>query len=290
VAVLELFLVGTGAPFAAAEEPAAAPAPARAPEPPASGLTSVPGIVGSRLASDFRWSVNNLVADGEDIIKSPCHAGELLKNPSFYWTTLAAGAALGAGFALDEPARSEFRHISHKDSSHLQSWGSAALWGSTGALYLYGLTVDDRRAREYALTGLLSTGVSGLLTSALKVTFGRERPVQNNGHWQWFKGGASFVSGATTPAFALAADISEYADNRWYVALPAYTAAAAVGLGRMGKDAHWISDIVGSALLGAGTTELFLHMHAMHAADPSRYRVFPIVVSHGFGLGVSATF
>ncbi len=189
--MLELFLVGTGAPFAAAEEPApaAAPAPAPAPEPApapttASGLTSVPGIVGSRLASDFRWSVNNLVADGEDIIKSPCHAGELLKNPSFYWTTLAAGAALGAGFALDEPARSEFRHISHKDSSRLQSWGSAALWGSTGALYLYGLTVDDARAREYALTGLLSTGVSGLLTSALKVTFGRERPVQNNGHWQ----------------------------------------------------------------------------------------------------------
>jgi hypothetical protein len=158
--------------------------------------------------------VNNLVADGEDIIKSPCHAGELLKNPSFYWTTLAAGAALGAGFALDEPARSEFRHISHKDSSHLQSWGSAALWGSTGALYLYGLTVDDTRAREYALTGLLSTGASV-----------RSR-----------------------------APASE------------------------------------QRALAAGTTELFLHMHALHAAGPSRYRVFPVVVNHGFGLGVSATF
>jgi membrane-associated phospholipid phosphatase len=299
LAVLGIFLSGAAASFAAAEEPAAAEPPAAvaepvpsatAPPPSASGISAVPRIVGSRLAADFRWSVNSLEADGEDILKSPCHVGGLLEDPSFYWTTLAAGAALGAGFALDEPARSQFRHISHQDASHLESWGNIALWGSTGALYLYGLSVDDVRAREYALTALASTGISGLLTGALKMTFGRERPDANQGHWQWFKGGSSFVSGATTPAFALAADISEYADNRWYVALPAYTAAASVGLGRMGKDAHWISDIVGSALLGVGTTELFLHMHALHAADPSRYRVFPVAVNHGFGVGVTVAF
>jgi membrane-associated phospholipid phosphatase len=276
--VLELTLAGLGTTFASADDA------------PDSGLMSVPRVVGSRLAADFRWSLNNLEADGEDIVKSPCHVGDLLEDPAFYWTTLAAGAALGGSFALDEPARSAFRQISHKDASHLQSWGNAALWGSTGALYLYGLTVDDTRAREYAITGLLTSSVSGLLTSALKVAFGRERPGQNDGHWQWFKNGHSFVSGVATPAFALAAVLSEYKDNRWYVALPAYTAAGAVGLGRMGKDAHWISDIVGSALLGVGTSELFLHLHAAHAANPSRYRVFPIVIDHGVGLGVSGTF
>jgi membrane-associated phospholipid phosphatase len=137
---------------------------------------------------------------------------------------------------------------------------------------------------------LLTTATSSLLTGAAKLAFGRDRPDQNQGHWKWFAGGSSFVSSATTPAFALAADISEYADNRWYVAVPAYTAAAAVGLGRMGKDAHWMSDIVGSALIGVGTTELFLHMHAMHAANPSRYRVFPVPVRGGFGLGMTVTF
>jgi membrane-associated phospholipid phosphatase len=295
--VLELSLSLAGASLVAAEEPAPAtapppePAPAETPTPTAtSGLASVPGIVGGRLYSDFRWSVNNLEADGEDIIKSPCHVGELLHNPTFYFTTLAAGAALGASFGLDEPARRAFREISHKDAGHLESWGNIALWGSTGGLYLYGLTLDDPRAREYGLTALVTTGMSGLLTGALKLSFGRQRPDANQGHWKWFSGGSSFVSGATTPAFALAADLSEYADNRWYVALPAYTAAAAVGLGRMGKDAHWISDIVGSALLGVGTTEVFLHMHAMHAADPSRYRVFPVPVKGGFGLGVSVAF
>jgi membrane-associated phospholipid phosphatase len=285
VAALELSLFLAGAPFAAADEPAPAPAPTVA-----SGLTAVPGIVGSRLYEDFRWTVNNLEADGEDIVKAPCHVGELLKTPSFYWATFAAGAALGASFGLDEPARRAAREISHKDAGHLESWGNAALWGSTGALYLYGLSFDDRRAREYALTSLLTTSVSSLLTAALKVSFGRLRPDQNQGHWKWFDGGSSFVSGATTPAFAVAAGISEYANNRWYVALPAYTAAAAVGLGRMGKDAHWLSDIAGSALLGVGTTEVFLHLHALHGADPKRYRVFPVPVKGGFGLGVSVAF
>ena len=286
---LDLCLGLAGGRSASADEPPA-PATPEATAPPAATPPSLPRRIGGELASDFRWSVNNLEADGEDILESPCHAGELLTSPAFYWTTLAAGAALGGAFALDEPARSQFRHISHDDANRLQSWSNIALWGSTGLLYGYGLAVDEPRAREYALTGLLSTGVSGLLTSALKVSFGRLRPNQNKGHWQWFQGGASFVSGETTPAFALAADLSEYADNRWYVALPAYGAAAAVGLGRMGHDAHWLSDVVGSALLGVGTTELFLHMHAMHAADPSRYRVFPVVVDHTLGLGVSVSF
>jgi len=61
-------------------------------------------------------------------------------------------------------------------------------------------------------------------------------------------------------------------------------------LGRMAEDAHWISDVVGSALLGVGTTELFLHLHALHDADPSRYRIFPVPVRGGVGLGVSIAF
>lgn len=291
VGILAALELGAAAP-AAADEPVQAPVEEQAPPPPAptSAPVAVAKRIGKSLYSDFRWSVNNLEADGEDVIKSPLHIPDLLTNPSFYWTTLGAGAVLGGAYAGDKWARDQFIHISHKDAQHLESWGNYAVWGGTALLYGYGLAVDEPRAREYALTGLLSTGVSGLLTSALKVSFGRLRPRQGKGHNQWFQGGSSFVSGAATPAFALAADISEYADNRWYVALPAYTAAASVGLGRMAKDAHWLSDIAGSALLGVGTTELLLHMHALHAADPTRYRVFPVVMNRSIGLGVTVAF
>ena len=282
----------------------AAPPPAKEPEPPAAApeaaapaaqpttpaVVAIPRRLGKELVSDFKWSVNNLEADGEDVLKSPCHTAELLQNPTFYWTTLAAGAALGAAFGLDEPARRAFREIGDQHGSNLEDWGGLALMSATGALYAWGFVADDARARQYALTGFLSTGVSGLLTTALKDAFGRLRPHQDQGNWKWFKGGSSFVSAATTPAFALAADISEYADNRWYVAVPAYGVAAAVGLGRMAQDAHWLSDVAGSALLGVGTTELFLHLHALHGADPSRYRIFPMPVRGGVGLGIGGTF
>ena len=57
--------------------------------------------------------------------------------------------------------------------------------------------------------------------------------------------------------FSLAAGISEAFDNRWYVAIPAYSLASLDGFGRMGHDAHWFSDVVGAAILGAGQAILF---------------------------------
>jgi len=279
---------------AAPQEPPEEPRPPSTAEPvpeaPPSPFVAIPLRLGNELYSDFKWSANNLEADAEDVVLSPTQIPDLLENKTFYWTSLAAGAALGVGFALDEPARRAARDIGDRTGSNLEDWGGMALMSANGALYAYGFVADDARARRYAITGFMSTGISGLVTTALKHTFGRERPFQNQGNWKWFSGGTSFVSAATTPAFALAATLSEYADNRWYVAVPAYGVAAAVGLGRMAEDAHWLSDVVGSALLGVGTTELLLHLHALHDADPSRYRVFPVAVKGGVGLGVTVNF
>ncbi len=82
--------------------------------------------------------------------------------------------------------------------------------------------------------------------------------------------------------FALAAGVSEYYDNRWYVAAPIYSLALLDGFGRMGHNAHWFSDIAGAALLGVGTTELFIYLHRRHEAEPNRFRIFAIAAP---GLG-----
>jgi membrane-associated phospholipid phosphatase len=42
----------------------------------------------------------------------------------------------------------------------------------------------------------------------------------------------------------------------------------------MGHDAHWFSDVVGAALLGVGTTELFIWLHNRHDEEPGRWRIF----------------
>jgi membrane-associated phospholipid phosphatase len=81
------------------------------------------------------------------------------------------------------------------------------------------------------------------------------------------------------PLFALAAGVSEYYNNRWEIALPVYSLALMDGFGRMGNDAHWFSDVIAAALLGIGTTELFLHLHLQHEKHPGRFRVFPLAPS-----------
>ncbi len=255
------------------------------PRPARAESESRPGI-GGELCSDFRYLVNNTEADLEDVVTAPLHVGTLLTNPKFYFTLLGVGAVLGTAFALDEPVQRGANGINDNGARTLQSAGQAMAWAGTGGLYAWGLYSDDDRARQYAMTGVLSAGVSSLLTSAIKVAFGRLRPNQDHGAFRFFDHGVSFVSGATTPIFSLAASVAEYGDNEWYVAGPAYASAVAVGIGRMGQNAHWLSDITGSAIVGVGTTELLLYLHRQHAEDPSRFRIFPVVSPEATGLAV----
>ena len=82
--------------------------------------------------------------------------------------------------------------------------------------------------------------------------FGRLRPEQDgHDHDAFFRGGRSMFSGEVTPMLSLASAVSEYFENRWYVAISIYSLALVDGFGRMGHDAHWFSDVVGSGVLGA---------------------------------------
>jgi len=232
------------------------------------------------VVSDFKYLTNNVVADGEDIVTAPLHigsVGEILSNPRFYWVVGAAGAAFGGSFALDYTMRMNLKNMGSNTANAFQDASYASVIAATGLLYGYGLYSGDARAREYALTAGEGAGVAVLLDLGIKAAFGRLRPFEDNhDHNSFFHGGASFVSGDVAPMFALATGLSEYYENRWYVALPAYSLALLDGFGRMGNDAHWFSDVVGGALLGIGTTELFLYLHRQHAKEPWRFRVFPV--------------
>src|SRR5262245_55721598 len=98
----------------------------------------------------------------------------------------------------------------------------------------------------------------------------------------FFQGGQSFVSGDTTPTFAAAAAISEAFDYHWWAAIPAYGLAVMIGVGWMGKDAHWASDILGSALVGARTTELLFYLHR-EREKPTSLIILALVPTRGNG-------
>jgi membrane-associated phospholipid phosphatase len=236
--------------------------------------------VGEEVVSDFHYLANNLEADGEDIVTAPLHlgaAGAMFTDPHFYWIVAGAGAAFGGSFALDYTMRMNLKNMGSNTANALQDASYSSVIAATALLYGYGLYNGDARAREYALTAGEGAGVAVLLDLAIKAAFGRLRPFEDHhDHNAFFHGGASFVSGDVAPMFALAAGVSEYFDNRWDVAIPIYSLALLDGFGRMGNDAHWFSDVVGGALLGIGTTELFLYLHRQHEKHPWRFRIFPV--------------
>jgi undecaprenyl-diphosphatase len=89
-------------------------------------------------------------------------------------------------------------------------------------------------------------------TTALKYTFGRERPSQTDDPNRFFHHGQSFPSGeVATMSAAVTPFIVKYGDDHPAVyalaLLPAYDAVA-----RMKVHAHWQSDVLVGALIGTG--------------------------------------
>ncbi|MGO9055799.1 MAG: phosphatase PAP2 family protein [Candidatus Binataceae bacterium] len=262
----------------------------------ASAQVSIPKLT-DEVTSDFKYIVNNTAMDAEDVATAPLHIASPdspIFSPKFYLVLAGAGALWGGSYALDQTMRSQLRSMSSSDASLLQDVSYASVSASTALLYGWGLYTNDSRAREDAITAGMGAGIASLLDLGIKPAFGRLRPYQSSSHTAFFAGGQSFVSGDVTPMFALAAGVSDYFDNQWYVAVPVFSLALLDGFGRMGFDAHWFSDVVGAALLGAGTTELLLWMHRRHAVETNRWRVFTATSPTGTlasgmptGLGVS---
>jgi membrane-associated phospholipid phosphatase len=236
------------------------------------------------LGSDFKYTLNNGTQDAQDILSAPFHFRlDMLAQPKVYFTLLGAGAALGGAFALDSTMRAHLRGMPNGTANALEDVGTYSLSAAAGIIYLSGFVTKDEKARHDMIT--TGEGVAGatVIAVAFKYMFGRQRPNAGKGVEAWFQGGQSFFSGEATPAFALAAGISQHYEYRWYVALPAYSAAVAVGLGRMGHDEHWFSDVVTAGLVGVGTTELLYYLHKEHGENPEHYWIFPVSSDRGGG-------
>jgi membrane-associated phospholipid phosphatase len=231
------------------------------------------------ITQDAKYLVDSTQMDLVDVVTAPLHIADpdsVLRSPRFYLVLTGVGAIWGGSYALDQTIRSHLRDMSSSDASLLEDTSYGSVSAATASLYAYGLWSGDSRAREHAITAGEAAGVATLLNVGIKAAFGRLRPRQDgHDHTAFFRGGRSFFSGDVTPMFALAAGVSEYFENRWYVAAPIYSLALVDGFGRIGHDAHWLSDVVGAAFLGAGTTELLLYLHKNHAQQPDRWRFFP---------------
>ncbi len=134
----------------------------------------------------------------------------------------------------------------------------------SGGVYIAGLLAHDRPLAGVGIDLGEAVATAGVTAELVKVVAGRARPSQRpEDPWDWGfgrglsrDGYASFPSATTTLAFALASAASVDAVRAWphrRVLLPVlfYTAAAAVGTGRVYRQEHWASNVVAGA--GVGT-------------------------------------
>lgn len=123
---------------------------------------------------------------------------------------------------------------------------------------LYGLFSDQPEHLDKAVTVSFSIIGTFALTQGFKYAVGRTRPYKKYPSKIIRRDDSdspSFPSSHTSMAFTVATALSlEY--PKWYVVTPAMLWAAGVGVARMNQGVHYPSDVLGGALLGAGTAYL----------------------------------
>ena len=245
------------------------------------------GNVVDSLSDDGSYFLHSSYRDAIDLVKLPLRVGKVTL-PGVAIATVVLGTIPATIYGLDSRIERNVKNIPDSTAGNLTTIGQGTTLGSLGLIYGWGLYSHNDEARHAVLTGAEGIGLSSLLTLGIKAAFGRKRPNSGEGPLAFFKGGQSFISGDTTPTFAAAATISEAFDYHWWAAVPAYSLALMTGIGRMGKNAHWASDILGSAIVGAGTTELLFYLHRQRE-KPTSLIILPMAPG-GHPTGVSVGF
>jgi membrane-associated phospholipid phosphatase len=104
---------------------------------------------------------------------------------------------------------------------------------------------------------VVALGANAFITEGLKYSVNRARPHTTYPGIEVYEtySGYSFPSGHASFAFCTATSLS-LCYPRWYVVVPSYLWAATVGYSQLHLGAHYPSDVLAGALIGAGTSWL----------------------------------
>ena len=125
------------------------------------------------------------------------------------------------------------------------------------SVYGIGLLKQDSTIRRKGMYIAGSVAVTAGLTYAVKYTVNRQRPFETYPEIIQLTEAtsSSFPSGNTSIAFSVATALS-LAYPKWYVTLPSFAWASAVGYSRMHLGVHYPSDVIAGAAIGAGSAFL----------------------------------
>jgi membrane-associated phospholipid phosphatase len=129
--------------------------------------------------------------------------------------------------------------------------------GTPITLYTIGLIKKDSINKKKALLIGESVAASIFITIASKRIIKRERPFISYPEIEKLTsgGGYSMPSGHTSIAFAAATSLT-MSYPKWYVIVPSFGWASAIGYSRLHLGVHYPSDILAGAIVGSGSAYL----------------------------------
>jgi membrane-associated phospholipid phosphatase len=194
----------------------------------------------NRLVSPF---VKHLVGDQKQFWTSPAR----FRTKDLKWILPAAG--ITAAFMASDSWWSRQVNPSHIQTSlHISDYGTYSMIGLTGASFLFGqMTHNDHMKEAGLLTGEAAINATGVAYLFKEMTQ-RQRPYQDSGNGDFFKGGSSFPSEHSAIAWSVAS-VWAHEYPGWLSQTAAYGLASAITVTRVTAKQHFPSDvIVGSAL------------------------------------------
>ena len=209
-----------------------------------------------------------LLSDIEAYFTAPVHWDA--RNWEYFGGTLAA---IAVAHQFDGRVRTAFTRDSGNalESSNTYDFQdalpAAALFAGT---WLYSSIFKDADGRTATGAMAEAAGLSVVTAYALQYAAGRERPDQTADPNQWRAGGSSFPSQHVTAAFAVGTVFAESGgeDYRWLTRFIGYGVALATSYERLDHNAHWLSDVVAGAGLGASSAVFVLNRTYGRANGP----------------------
>ena len=184
------------------------------------------------------------------------------------WKRFGEGVALvGATMLADQPildaiqrnrsGRTDrfFNNVTHLGGGYGQD--------VTIALLLGGLLTRNQDMRDTGFDALESSvWAAGVVTPITKRAFGRYRPIQEHGTYDFepFSNRESFPSGHSTNAWAIATAIAAHSEG-YVIPTIAYTLASTVSVARLNSNVHVPSDVVAGALIGRAVAKSITARH-----------------------------
>ena len=172
----------------------------------------------------------------------------------------------GADHALRLAAQRDLLAPAYGDASYVA--GYVLPLTLAPALYVAGLAGGDRTLAAAGAATLQALAVTGATTGILKWATGRPYPTHGGDphdprrldHPEYARElsfqpftldrGLAWPSGHTSSPIAVAAALTAYYPEAWWVPAIGYPVSLAIGLGMVDGDRHWASDIVAGALIG----------------------------------------